>query len=153
MNIPHPDGGGRQQPDPAAYTIISAQIANAAGDAVRLTTEEAATVLISAADTPALFDKFLAWAQQPGNSAEPYVAPSPVPRTVTKVQAKLALLGANKLTQVEDWIKEQASAAARIRWQDATEFDRDSEFIAEARDALGMTDEEIDALFIAAASL
>lgn len=73
--IPHPQGDGRQQPDPDSYTIQDAAFANAAGDAATIATAEADAIAVSAADTPALWDKLLAW-RDAGGTIAAYVAPT-----------------------------------------------------------------------------
>jgi hypothetical protein len=157
--IPHPAGGGRQQPNPADYTITAARIANEDGNAAVLQTEEAGAVLASEADTPALFEKFQAWAQEPGNSAEPYTPPSSVPQTITKLQAILAIKAFDQanntdlMGSINDWIANNESEELKLRWEYATEIDRDSPLIALAKSALDLSDELLDALFSAAAQL
>lgn len=72
--------------------------------------------------------------------------------TVTALQAKLALAGAGMLESVETWVARQ-SAEVQLRWELATEFDRNSEFIVGAIDGLGLTTEQMDALFITASRI
>lgn len=48
-----------QQPNPAAYTILSAQYANAANTSAIIVTSEAGNMAISLADTPLLWAKML----------------------------------------------------------------------------------------------
>ena len=71
-------------------------------------------------------------------------------------QARLALLGAGKLAAVDaaiDAMPEPQKSAARIEWEYAAEVRRDNDFIAWLAPALGMTDAQVDALFVAAAAL
>jgi hypothetical protein len=83
------------------------------------------------------------------SSAPAYVA---IPASVTLRQAKLALLGAGLLPQVDAAIA-AAGAAAQIEWSSASTVLRDSPLVASLSAALGLTSTELDALFTAAGSL
>lgn len=89
-NIPHPDRPGAeegviwQQPDPDAYTILSAAWANEAHDALTLVTTEAAALSISQLDAPALWEKAVAWIA--ANPIAAYVPP-PAPTAQQKLEA------------------------------------------------------------------
>lgn len=85
----------------------------------------------------------------------PYVEPpAAVPREVTAYQARIALLDAGLLGDVEALMGSlEVTPAAKIAWEYATVWLRDSVFIAELAPALGLTSEQIDALFIAAADV
>ncbi len=72
--------------------------------------------------------------------------------TVTPRQARLALLGAGLLAQVEAAVA-QAGGAAQITWDFATEVNRLDPFIISIGGALGMSSAQIDALFEAAKTL
>lgn len=93
-----------------------------------------------------------AWQVRPDPYA-PTPAPEPVPASVTRRQAKLALLNSasiglppDLLTSAEAAIA-QADEATRIEWNDALEFRRDHPLILGIGAALGLTAGEIDALF------
>lgn len=78
-----------------------------------------------------------------------------VPKAVTMRQARLALLGAGVLAGVDaaiDAMSEPTRSAARIEWEYSGEVQRHNGFVAALGPALGMTGEQIDALFIAAAT-
>lgn len=80
----------------------------------------------------------------------------PVPTSVTMRQARLALLQAGLLDQVDAAIASLAGdegKAARIEWDYANEVRRDSPLIAMFSANLGLSDEQMDKLFITAASL
>lgn len=88
------------------------------------------------------------------HTLEDYVVP--VPQAVTRRQARLALLSAGFLELVEtaiDGMEEPARTAAKIEWEDATEIRRDHSLITSLADELGMSDAEVDALFIAASGI
>ena len=79
-------------------------------------------------------------------------ARSPVPKQVTMRQARLALLGAGLLDTVETAIA-GAGPAAKIEWEYAQEVQRAAGLVPAMATALGMSEAQIDALFIAAAAL
>lgn len=72
-----------------------------------------------------------------------------VPAEVPKWQARRALLDAGLLDVVEAAVA-QADRHVQITWADAPNIVRNSPFIAAIAPSLGLTDEQIDALFIAA---
>ena len=79
-----------------------------------------------------------------------------IPTRVSMRQARLALLGAGALAAVDaaiDAMPEPQKSAARIEWEYAAEVRRDNAFVAGLAPALGMTDAQVDALFVAAAAL
>ena len=80
----------------------------------------------------------------------------PVPEVVTMRQARLALLGAGLLAQVNTAVANMPGAegdAARIEWEYAQEVRRDSPLVAGLSAALGLSDETKDNLFKVAAGL
>ncbi|QZP07777.1 hypothetical protein [Caenibius sp. WL] len=78
--------------------------------------------------------------------------PAPVvPEVVSRRQALLALEGAGQLDAVEALVA-QLPRSAQIEWANATEFRRDHYLIAQIGTALGLTEQQIDALFIEAGS-
>lgn len=86
------------------------------------------------------------------------VIPAPaVPTSVSMRQAKRALLSAGLLdaadAAIEDIPDATARRAAQIDWTTATDVRRDWPLVASIAQALGMTDEQIDGLFVAASQL
>lgn len=82
--------------------------------------------------------------------------PAIVPTAVTMRQARLAMLGAGVLASVDQAIAAipgAAGDAARIEWEYAQEVRRDSPLVAALAPTLGLTSEQIDALFVAGAAL
>lgn len=73
----------------------------------------------------------------------------PVPQSVSMRQARLALLAANLLDDIEALLATMPRAA-QIEWEYATDVRRDSPLIAVVKSEKGMTDAQIDALFVAA---
>ncbi len=106
----------------------------------------------------------LAWPNYRANAARdglellPPAAPVPavVPRQVTMRQARLALLGAGVLGNVAGAIDELESPhreAAQIEWEFSSTVDRDRPLVTMLGPKLGFTVEQLDQLFVTAASL
>ena len=95
--------------------------------------------------------EFQAWLAA-GNTPEPYVASVVIPFSVTPFQAKAAILQAGLLPAVEAALA-TASPIAQLAWSDATEFTRDSPTINALAAQLGLTDAQVDDLFIAASQV
>jgi len=79
-----------------------------------------------------------------------------IPQSVTMRQARLALLEAGLLASVETAIATLPSPqkeAAAIEWEYAQEVQRSSGLVPQMAAALGMTDADLDALFVHAATL
>ena len=79
-------------------------------------------------------------------------ARNPVPLQVTMRQARLALLGAGLLDDVEAVIT-AAGREAQIQWEYASIVERSNPVIAIVLQQQGMTDAQIDGLFREAAKL
>lgn len=76
---------------------------------------------------------------------------SPVPQSVTRFQARAALHLAGHLQQIEALMSApEMDMLARLAWQDAQEFRRTSPTVAAMAQALGLTDAQVDQLFITA---
>lgn len=83
-------------------------------------------------------------------------APPVVPASVTMRQARLALLGAGLLDDVDAAINAMPSPqkeAARIAWEYSQEVQRHNGVVAALGPLLGLTDAQIDDLFLTAAQL
>lgn len=84
-------------------------------------------------------------------------APPPaVPTVVSMRQARLALLGAGLLSQVDvaiNGMDEPNKSTARIEWEYATELRRDHPLIAGLAAELQLSEQQVDALFIAASQI
>lgn len=88
--------------------------------------------------------------------AEPPPPPPPIPSRVTMRQARLALLGEGLLAQVDAAVASVPGAAgdaARIEWEYALSVERNSPLVASLTSALGLTAEQLDALFTTADGL
>ena len=85
-----------------------------------------------------------------------FPTPPSAPRVVTMRQARLALLQAGKLTAVNQTLAALTGVqgeAARIEWEFAATVDRSSELVTMLAAALSLSDDDLEALFTAAASL
>lgn len=86
---------------------------------------------------------------------QPATTPA-VPFSVTMRQARLALLAAGLLDQVQTAINAlpvETRTAAQITWDYSTEVQRDNGLVSQLAPALGLDAEAIDALFVQAARL
>lgn len=130
------------------YTILSARFVNPQHTAAVLQTQEAGAVVASVADTPALWADMLA-AVQPAA----YVVPPPVvPASVSRFQARAALMQANLLTQAQTVIA-GADEMTKLAWADAQDFLRTSPTVAAMGAAMGLSAAQLDALFQAASEI
>ena len=106
--------------------------------------------IIPSDDTNSDWQGYKVWLDQ-GNTPEPAPAALPVvPQIVTMRQARLVLLGAGLLGQVEASINalpEPQRSAARIEWDFSSEVHRDKPFVQLLAGALGLTPEQLDDLF------
>lgn len=79
-----------------------------------------------------------------------------VPQAVTMRQARLALLGAGRLADVAAAINSLPSPqkeAAQIEWEYSQEVQRDKPLVLALAPALGLSESQLDALFIAAKAI
>jgi hypothetical protein len=80
-----------------------------------------------------------------------------IPRRVTMRQARLALLGAGLLEPVETALASlpdgAEKAAAKIEWEYAQEVDRDHQWVQNLSAAMGLTEQQLDVLFVQASAL
>jgi hypothetical protein len=79
--------------------------------------------------------------------------PAPVvPQSVSMRQARLALLDGGLLDTVQAYI-DSTPKATQIEWDYATDIWRSRDLVSSIGVSLGLTSDQIDALFIAAASI
>lgn len=121
---------------------------------------ERSTTLAPAEQSPDYNWNGVAWVYAPQVLDRPMAsAPSVlvVPQTITRAQAKLALLSAGLLGSVQptiDAIPDPVQrSAAQIEWDDRLTFERTNPTLVALATAMGMTSEQLDALFIAAVNL
>jgi len=80
--------------------------------------------------------------------------PEPAPASITRLQARLALLDAGLWSAVVAWAADPArTAREQAYWADAQTWRRDDPVIERAAEALGLDAETVGALFRAAALL
>jgi len=137
-----------------SYTFLAARYANAEQTAAVAETEEAASVALSAVDTPEDWAALMA----SGIPIAPYEQPEPPLGPLTARQLRLGLVAAGfSLGDVEaaiDAIEDQTDReVARIEWEYATTFERSHPLIEQVGAALGLTPEQIDAMWAEAATL
>lgn len=87
---------------------------------------------------------------------EEYEAGKSIPDSIDMRRARLALWAAGHLTAVNAAIEAmegEAGEDARIEWEYATTIKRDHPVVATMQTVLGLTDEDLDNLFVAAATL
>ena len=87
----------------------------------------------------------------------PYIEPPPLPPTiptaVTMRQARLALLQAGVLSLVETAIASMESPAAQIEWNYSQEVNREQPLVKQLAEALNLTSDQLDNLFLEASKL
>lgn len=77
---------------------------------------------------------------------------SKVPQVVTIRQARLALLQAGLLDDIDAAIAASTDRALQIDWEFATQFKRDWPALIAMQPILGLTDKQVDDLFVLAAT-
>ena len=79
--------------------------------------------------------------------------PTVIPQTITRYQAMIVLHRAGKKGAITSFLQNPSNEEAQIAWEDKEMFERDSQFIADLAPALGMTEAEVDDLFVTAAGI
>ena len=90
-----------------------------------------------------------------GSIEQPPAPPQPivVPASVTNFQARAALIAAGLFDQVDAAVHASGDQLAIQAWEYANNVYRQSSLIAQLGAALGLTEQQIDALFITAAAI
>jgi hypothetical protein len=84
---------------------------------------------------------------------KPPAPPPVVPQSVSRFQALAALSNAGLLTQAQNAVNASPNPLVPLAWNNAQTFDRNSSTVATLGPALGLTDAQIDSLFIAASTI
>lgn len=98
----------------------------------------------------------IGWTWDGETLAPPPAPPVPTPSSVTMRQARLALLAAGKLAGVDaaiDALPEPSRTQARIEWEYSQDVERSNPLLSLIAPALGLGDNDLDALFVQAAML
>lgn len=105
---------------------------------------------IPLADDNRDYAEYLEWVAAGNTAAEPPPQPIVIP-SVTRFQAKAALLNAGYLAQVSALIAApETPELYKLAWSEALTFERTSPIISTMGSTLGLTGAQIDDLFIAA---
>lgn len=98
------------------------------------------------------YKSYLKWIEE-GNTPEPAdIIPVPVPQIISRFQAKAVLLQMELLDDVET-LMTSASPIVKLAWENAIEFNRQSPSLLAMSSALGLSSEQLDALFIEASKV
>ncbi len=101
--------------------------------------------------TPELIAAYQASLEDPDN---PSPAPPAVPTSVTRLQARLALIDAALWDAVTAYFTDPArTAAEQAFWEDAVNWQRNDPVLNAGATALGLTEQQVDDLFVAAKAL
>ena len=98
--------------------------------------------------------EFLQWLAE-GNTPEPYVAPPPpIPASVTRFQALATLAAGGWLDTVHVYIDAlPRNNVQRLAFENATDWERTSPTVNALAAMLGLSDAQVDDLFIAASQV
>jgi hypothetical protein len=93
------------------------------------------------------------WLAQ-GNIITPYVVPSTIPTSVTRYQARAALLGAGLLDVVNTYFESLPDTSLdKMAWNEAPTVQRNSAAFIVGATTLGLSSTQIDQLFVTAAAI
>lgn len=98
--------------------------------------------------------EFLTWLSA-GNTPDPYVPPPPpIPTTVTRFQALAVLAAGGYLPTIRTYIATLGEDdITRLAWESASEWERTSPTLNALAQMLGLTDAQVDDLFVAASNI
>lgn len=101
------------------------------------------------------YQNYIEWLAA-GNTPEQYVESPSIPQTLTMRQARLALLDAGKLSSVDaaiDNLPSPQKERAQIEWEFSNEVQRTNGVVSAIGPLIGLSETDIDALFVAGAAL
>lgn len=97
------------------------------------------------------------WRMAPGVESPVPVDPSPIPQTITRAQGKAALIQAGLWPQVLAFMAgiedPNDKLLAEVALNDTVNWERSSPFLARVAAELGLSQQQLDELFIAAAAI
>jgi len=98
--------------------------------------------------------KYLEWLAE-GNTPDPYVPPPPsIPASVTRFQALAVLAAGGYLDTVRTYIATlDQNNVQRLAWENAADWERSSPTLNALAAMLGLSDAQVDELFVAAAKV
>lgn len=96
---------------------------------------------------------YLAW-KSAGNAPEDPPAEVRIPESVTRFQAKAALTNAGLIGQIDALMSDPATPELYVlAWSETLHFERNSPSVLAIAGAIGLTESQIDDLFLSAASI
>lgn len=100
------------------------------------------------------YRRYVDWVDD-GNTPEPCMPPAVrIPTLVSRFQARAALAAAGYFEAIDKFMAAlPRTDIRRLAWEDATDFDRTSTTLAAMQQMLGLSDAQVDALFVAAAAI
>ena len=100
------------------------------------------------------YQQYLAWLAK-GNTPEPYVPPPPsIPQSVTRFQALAILAAGGYLDTVRTYIATlDQNNVQRLAWENAADWERSSPTLNALATMLGLSNAQVDDLFIAASQV
>ena len=120
--------------------------------AVTIRLEDGAFIPNDPANTA--YQAYLRWTAQGNQPAPAPVPPKVVPQIVTRYQGRAALMYAGLLDQVQAYMdREDTDPLCRLAWNETQEFNRSSLLVMAVAIVLGLTSEQVDELFLKAASI
>jgi hypothetical protein len=101
-----------------------------------------------------MYQEYLSWLAE-GNTPDPYVPPpTPIPSTVTRFQALATLAAGGWLDTVHVYIDAlPRNNVQRLAFENATDWERTSPTVNAIAAMLGLSDAQVDDLFIAASQV
>lgn len=97
---------------------------------------------------------FQGWRLVDGEWLEPLPVPVQVPQKVTRFQGMAAMLNAGILATVEAYmVAPSTTEITKLAWRTVNDFERNSQMVLQAQKDLGMTDKQVDDLFVAASGV
>lgn len=129
-----------------------AELKAAGLDGLPFSWDEDGTLVFGSLDGPQMTDEQIAAVQAVYAAHDPDApAPPVVPLKVTRFQARAALIDAGLLDAVNSFFSALPDGDLnKLAWQEAPTVQRDSDATLLAADALGITTEQMDTLFIRA---